>query len=59
MKVEVCKWYLVEVFDDEKNDPLYSEFHCTNRKNAIRIGQKEKERLMKERKAQRGLKEDK
>ena len=47
MKVEVYKCYLVEVVDDEKGI-LFSEYQFTDRKNAIRIGQEEKERLIKQ-----------
>lgn len=47
MKVEVYKCYLVEVVDDEGNE-LYSEYIFTDRKDAIRIGKEEKERLIKQ-----------
>ena len=46
MKVEVYKCYLVEVVDD--TGVLYSEYHFTDRKDAIRIGKEEKERLIKQ-----------
>ena len=47
MKVEVYKCYLVEVVDDEKG-AIFSEYYFTDRKDAIRIGQEEKERLIKQ-----------
>ena len=47
IKVEVYKCYLIEVVDDEKGI-LFSEYHFTDRKDAIRIGQEEKERLIKQ-----------
>ena len=46
MKVEVYKCYLVEVVDD--TGVLYSEYHFTDWKDAIRIGKEEKERLIKQ-----------
>lgn len=46
MKVEVYKCYLIEVVDDEKGI-LFSEYHFTDRKDAIRIGQEEKAKLIK------------
>lgn len=45
MKVEVYKCYLVEVVDENDN-VVFSEYHFTDRKDAIRIGQEEKERLI-------------
>lgn len=48
MKVEVYKCYLVEVVDDEKG-AIFSEYYFTDRKDAIRQGEKIKEKLMKER----------
>lgn len=47
MRVEVYKCYLVEVVDDEKGI-LFSEYQFTDRKDAIRIGKEEKERLIKQ-----------
>lgn len=44
LKVEVYKCYLVEVVGD--NGVLYSEPHFTNYQDAKRIGQQEKERLV-------------
>ena len=44
MKVYVYKCYLVEVVDE--SGVRYSEYHFTDRKDAIRIGQKEKEKLI-------------
>lgn len=46
MRVEVYKCYLVEVVDDEKGI-LFSEYEFTDRKDAIRIGQEEKAKLIK------------
>lgn len=46
MRVEVYKCYLVEVVDDEKGI-LFSEYQFTDRKDAIRIGQEEKAKLIK------------
>lgn len=47
VRVEVYKCYLVEVVDDEKGI-LFSEYQFTDRKDAIRIGKEEKERLIKQ-----------
>lgn len=47
MKVEVYKCYLVEVVD-ENNNVVFSEYEFTDRKNALRIGKEEKERLLKQ-----------
>lgn len=49
MRVEVYKCYLVEVVDDEKGI-LFSEYQFTDRKDALRIGKEERERLLKKRK---------
>ena len=46
VRVEVYKCYLVEVVDDEKGI-LFSEYQFTDRKDAIRIGQEEKAKLIK------------
>lgn len=49
MKVEVYKCYLIEVVD-ENNNVVFSEYEFTDRRNALRIGKEEKERLLKKRK---------
>lgn len=46
VRVEVYKCYLVEVVNDEKGI-LFSEYQFTDRKDAIRIGQEEKAKLIK------------
>lgn len=45
MKVEVYKCYLVEVVDENDN-VVFFEYHFTDRKDALRIGKEEKERLI-------------